>query len=559
MVSSMRTGQPGDFTARRTEVGGVALRQMVDAHVLERFSPPHVLVNRDGDVVYYSARTGKYLEPPAGVPSRQIFTMARKGIRLELRTVFREAVESGRPVTREGIAVEEDHGRVQIVTVTIEPLSSRPGVESLYLVLFIDQGPVLSREEALSRAHAAHDGTTVQMERELRETRERLQSVIEEYETALEELKSSNEELVSVNEEMQSTNEELEASKEELVSLNEELHTVNSELNGKIEALDRANSDLQNLFESTAVATVFLDRQLVIRSFTPAMTEVFNIRPADRGRPITDLSSPLHMPHFDSDIARTVTEGGVIERRIDSKDRAINYLVRLAPYRNGDKRAEGVVVTFLNITGLTRAETRQKVLIAELQHRTRNLLALVESIARQTLPTEPPLESYISRLRPLGRLQGLLGKATGEHVDLGDIVRMEVETIAGADMNNIAITGPGVPLGLECVQNIALAIHELATNALKYGALKDRQGQLDVRWRVEDLPQDQSLLVLDWRESGLQVPPDSSKRGYGRQLIEKALAYSLRAKAEIVFGNDGISCRIEMPFERKLVSGSEQT
>ena len=551
MVSSIRTGHAGNLTAPRSEVGGVALRQMVDSHVLERFSPPHVLVNRDGDVAYYSARTGKYLEPPAGVPSRQIFTMARNGIRLELRTVFREAVESGRPVTREGIPVEEGDGRVQIVSVTVEPLSSRAGGEQLFLVLFIDQGPVLSREEALDRAHAAQDGTAAQMERELRETRERLQSVIEEYETALEELKSSNEELVSVNEEMQSTNEELEASKEELVSLNEELHTVNSELYGKIEALDRANSDLQNLFESTAVATVFLDRHLVIRSFTPAMTEVFNIRPADRGRPITDLATSLDMPQFGSDIARTVAEGEVIERRIDSTDRTINYLVRLAPYRNGDRRAEGVVVTFLNITGLTRAETHQRVLIAELQHRTRNLLALVESVALQTLQKEPPREAFVSRLRALGRLQGMLGKAAVDHVDLGDIVRMEIETIAGNNPANVAIVGPAVPLGLEYVQNIALAIHELTTNAVKYGALKDGQGRLDIRWRVEDVQQDQSLLLLDWRESGLATRPDSSKRGYGRQLIEQALAYSLRARAELLFGDDCVSCRIEMPFERR--------
>ncbi|CAD6560585.1 Protein-glutamate methylesterase/protein-glutamine glutaminase [Paraburkholderia kirstenboschensis] len=551
MVSSMRAAHAGELTARRTDVGAVALRQMVDAQVLERFSPPHVLVNRDGDVAYYSARTGKYLEPPAGIPSRQIFTMARKGIRVELRTVFRDAVESGRSVTREGIPVEEDDGRVQMVNVTVEPLGSKPGIEPLFLVLFIDQGAVLSREEALDRAHAAHDGTAAQTERELRDTRERLQSVIEEYETALEELKSSNEELVSVNEEMQSTNEELEASKEELVSLNEELHTVNNELTGKIEALDRANSDLQNLFESTAVATVFLDRHLVIRSFTPAMTEVFNIRPADRGRPITDLASPLHIPHFDSDIARTVTEGEVIERRIDSKDQTINYLVRLSPYRNGDRRPEGVVVTFLNVTGLTHAETRQKVLIAELQHRTRNLLALVESVARQTLPKHASVEAFIARLRALGRLQGLLGKAAGEHIDLADIVHMEIETIAGTDADNITITGPGVPLSLRYVQNVALAIHELATNALKYGALKNSQGQLDIRWRVKNLRQDQSLLLLEWRESGLPVPPDSTKRGYGRQLIEEALAYSLRARAELSFGADGVSCRIEMPFEQK--------
>jgi two-component system, chemotaxis family, CheB/CheR fusion protein len=186
---------------------------------------------------------------------------------------------------------------------------------------------MLSRDEALARAQALQDGIAADTERELRETRDRLQSTIEEYETGLEELKSSNEELVSVNEEMQSTNEELEASKEELQSVNEELHTVNAELNGKIDALDHANSDLQNLFESTDVATVFLDRTFVIRSFTPAVTKIFNILPTDKGRPITDLSSRLDLAGFSDDIRKVFADGGSVERRIDSDSHETHYLV----------------------------------------------------------------------------------------------------------------------------------------------------------------------------------------------------------------------------------------
>jgi two-component system CheB/CheR fusion protein len=253
MVSSLRPGHGVDLTPRRPILGAAALRQTLDTQVLDRFAPPHVLVNRDGDVAYFSSRTGRYLEPAAGVPTRQIFTMARKGLRLDLRTVFREVVETGRTVTRDNIAIDDEEGRVQLITLTVEPLENASGSEPMYLILFADQGPLLSREDAALRSQAPHE-SALQIERELRETRERLQSIIEEYETALEELKSSNEELVSVNEELQSTNEELEASKEELVSLNEELHTVNTELSGKIEALDRANSDLQNLFDSTAVS-----------------------------------------------------------------------------------------------------------------------------------------------------------------------------------------------------------------------------------------------------------------------------------------------------------------
>ena len=151
------------------------------------------------------------------------------------------------------------------------------------------------------------------LESELRDTRERLQATIEEYETALEELKSANEELVSLNEEMQSSNEELESSKEELQSLNEELQTVNHELYAKIEDLDRANADLSNLFESTNIATIFLDRNLVIRSFTPAVSRLFNIIATDKGRPLTDLAIKLDYPELQADI-RHVLETGDADR-----------------------------------------------------------------------------------------------------------------------------------------------------------------------------------------------------------------------------------------------------
>ena len=128
---------------------------------------------------------------------------------------------------------------------------------------------------------------------ELAGTKGKLQSVTEHYETASEEIGSANEELHSVNEELQSTNEELETSKEELQSVNEELSTVNARLSEKVDALDRANSDLSNLFDSTQIATIFLDRNLIIRSFTPAVGAIYNLIPSDQGRPLTDIVSKL--------------------------------------------------------------------------------------------------------------------------------------------------------------------------------------------------------------------------------------------------------------------------
>ena len=545
-LHGLRPGPGTDLVPRRQPLGGLALRHAVEEQVVEHFAPPHVVVNHDGDVVYYSTRTGKYLEAPAGAPTRQLLTMARKSLRLDLRTLFRETVETGRTATRNGISLDSEEGGVQIVDLTIEPLGERTG-EPLFLVLFSDQGPVLSREEALNRAQVSHDGAAAHTERELRETRDRLQSMIEEYETALEELKSSNEELVSVNEEMQSTNEELEASKEELQSVNEELHTVNAELNGKVDALDRANNDLQNLFESTDVATIFLDRKLVIRSFTPAVTKVFNILPTDRGRPITDLSSRLNLADFADDIAKVFAGADPIERRVDSEGHGPHYFVRLAPYRDGDHKIEGVVVTFVDVTSLTRSEARQGVLIAELQHRTRNLLSVVQSLAQQTLGKGGSLQGFTTRLAALGRVQSLVSGAMDDHIDLGDIIRLELQAVGAAD-DKVSVSGPPVALGFELVQTLGLAVHELATNAVKYGALKEGQGRLEVSWSVQTNGQSVPNLLLNWKESGVPKLSKPSRKGFGRDLIERALAYTLLAKTKLSFGEDGILCRIELPL-----------
>jgi len=543
-IDGLRLGNALPRLGGRAVPGGAGLRHAVETQLREQFTPPHVVLNREGEVLYYSARTGKYLEAAAGTPSRQILAMARKGLRLDLRRTFHEALETGRAASSGGIAIEMEDGRVQRINLTVVPLEAHGAAEPLFLVLFADDGPMLTREQALARRDPAEERDALHLERELRDTRERLQSLIEEYETALEELKASNEELVSVNEEMQSTNEELEASKEELQSLNEELHTVNAELNAKIEALDHANSDLNNLFESTDVATIFLDRNMVIRSFTPAVTKVFAILPGDRGRPIADFYSRLHMPSFAEDAAAVLAEGGVIDRRVTEAQGNAHYLVRLVPYRNANGAIDGVVASFVDVTLLTDAEGRQQVLIAELQHRTRNLLTVVQSIAAQTLEEGCPLDSFTTRVAALGRVQGLISQASGGGIDLAEIVRLELQAHTVLAAPRVDVGGPSVPLSLEQVQLFALVLHELTTNAVKHGALSEYGGQLGVSWNVGE----EGNLVLDWRESGVSVRPDPSRRGYGRELIERAVAFTLQARTELTFGADGIAYRIELPL-----------
>jgi two-component system CheB/CheR fusion protein len=532
-----------EHPAGRRQLAGIALRQATEAQVLERFAPAHVVVNRDGDVTYFSSRTGKYLEATAGAPTRQLLTLARKGLSLELRAVFREATESGRRATREGVVVEIEEDRVQRVDLSVEPLMEQ-GEERLFLVVFSDVGPQLSRKDAAHLPGPSEEGA-LQLERELRDTRERLQSLIEEYETALEELKSSNEELVSVNEELQSTNEELEASKEELQSLNEELHTVNGELTGKVEQLDRINSDLTNLFESTRVATIFLDPNLVIRSYTPAVSRIFNILPSDKGRPLTDLVGNIDLPDLERDVRSVFKTGGTIEQTLHQKDGAAHYLLRLAPYRDGAQKIEGVVLTLVDVTSLTRAEQHQKVLIAELNHRVKNMLAVVISVAEQTYKTAGSdsrefMDRFVGRVRGMARSYELLTRENWTEALIEDLARPHLEPFGP---ERYSIDGPKLALNPRQALSVGMIIHELATNASKYGALGAPHGHVDLSWR-EEPRQDGAELELLWRERNGPKVAQPERLGFGLKLVQRETASSLKGQAAVDFEPEGLKVRI---------------
>jgi two-component system CheB/CheR fusion protein len=535
-----QNGLPGLISADRAKLGGIAVRQMVDAQVLERHAPPHVIVNGEAEVVYYSTRTGKYLEQPPGAPSRQLFAVARRGLRLDLRTAFNEAVEKKRIAIRKDVVVETEDGRIQSVTITIEPIQDRRENEHLYLVLFSDEGPSVTCEEIDARATSRPDEAALQLERELRDTKDRLQGMIEEYETAVEELKSSNEELVSLNEELQSTNEELEASKEELQSLNEELHTVNAELNTKVEDLDRSNNDLQNLFDSTQVATVFLDRNLVIRSFTPAVSAIFNIRAGDRGRPLTDLSARLALPTLAEDLRSVFETGYQIERRIDSGKGGTHYLIRVLPYRDSDDKIHGVVLAFIDVTSLAEAEAQQRVLVAELNHRVKNMLMIAIALTQQGRTKDVAAAEFQRNL--LGRLQALAHSYTtlscenwGD-LDLAQLIERELSAFGG---ERYSIQGSPLKIKPRAVLSLGMVLHELTTNAAKHGALSGQSGKVAIAWSV-----DGRSLDLIWREQGGPPTREPEQQGFGMRLVTNELAYSLSGKVSMNFEPNGLIVKL---------------
>lgn len=522
--------------------GALQLRQAVEAQVLEGFAPAHVVVNADGDVLYSSGRTGRFLEVPQGAPSRQLLTMAKRELRLDLRAALRECASSRQRVTKENIAVDVEGDRVQFATIAVEPLIHRGNGEPFYVVLFQSLGPTQTRTDAEGERRDTQG--TAALEQELRDMRERLQSTIEEYETALEELKSSNEELVSVNEEAQSSNEELEASKEEMQSLNEELNTINAELNSKVEDLDHANNDLKNLFAATQIATIFLDRNLVIRNFTPTASNFFKLRGSDVGRPLTELSSDIDYPELKSHIAEAFATGEGRDHHLSRDGHGRHYLARLLPYRGDNNKVDGVIVTLIDVTTLAEAENHQKVLISELNHRVKNMLAVTISIATQTLESSESAEAFhtafVGRLRAMSRTYGLLSREHWKEASVEELISQELSPF-GAERS--ILDGPEIKLAPQRGLALGMVVHELATNAAKYGALSETGGRVNVHWSVND-----DWLTLTWLErDGPGVSPPE-KDGFGMTLLHGEISYRLGGKVETKFEDRGLSAKISFPL-----------
>jgi two-component system CheB/CheR fusion protein len=198
-----------------------------------------------------------------------------------------------------------------------------------------------------------------ELELELNQCYEDLQTVREEMLTSQEELKSTNEELQSTNEELQSTNEELTTSKEEMQSLNEELQTVNSELQNKVNDFSRANNDMKNLLNSTEIATLFLDKELNIRRFTDPITEIFKVRSSDIGRPFTDLVTDLKYPELGINAKLVIRNLTSIETENETNDGKW-FSIKIMPYRTIDDHIDGLVLTFNNITKSKKLEIELK-------------------------------------------------------------------------------------------------------------------------------------------------------------------------------------------------------
>jgi len=333
------------------------IQTLADQLLLQNFSPAGVLVNENGDIIYISGHTGKYLEPAVGKANMNIFAMLREGLRNEFPIAFRKAIMKKEAVVLQNVKVGTN-GDTQTLNINFQWIDKPKPLNGLVMIIFIDvpEIPYIKLQTKIGEKKL-NSAIQSELEKELQHAREEMQNILEEMLTSQEELKSTNEELQSTNEELQSTNEELTTSKEEMQSMNEELQTVNGELQSKVNDLSVVNSDMKNLLNSTDIATLFLDKELNIRRYTLPATKIIKLIKSDIGRPFTDIVSDLIYPDLATDALEVLRTLVFVQNQIPTKDGRW-FSIRIMPYRTFDDRIDGLLITFINTSDIKQAKEK---------------------------------------------------------------------------------------------------------------------------------------------------------------------------------------------------------
>ncbi|MHB1567441.1 MAG: CheR family methyltransferase [Acidiferrobacter sp.] len=361
------------------------VQREADRITVKRFAPPGVLINADLDVLQFRGSTSPLLGPPSSKARFNVLDMARGDFRLPLRSIIQRAKKEDQSVRRERVRVTIDDHTYPLINIEVIPLKNVR--DRHYLVLFepaagerivnpemvaiTDGAPPQGPDKPRSTARQEGVRRIRQLERELAETRDYVQALQEQYETANEELQTSNEEAQSANEELQSTNEQLETSKEELDSANEELITINGEMVHRNTELSRLNDDLNNLYASVNLPILVFTRDLRIRSFTAPAAKLFNLLVSDVGQSINAIQHRLKCADLGPRTAAAIDTLSAQEYEIQDKDDNW-YLARIQPYLTQDMKIDGAVLVLVDISALKRStiETRRALEYAEAMLRT---------------------------------------------------------------------------------------------------------------------------------------------------------------------------------------------
>jgi two-component system CheB/CheR fusion protein len=332
---------------------------VAEKNLIDIYAPPSALINNVGDILYIHGHLGKYLEPSPGRAHMNILEMANGNIKLGLSTAIQNAVSNNKELVFESLKVSDNDEKQQFIKLTVTPLKDPKAVQGLLIVSFEESNIQIDKKQTHIKLDPLSKSSNhlLAIENELKLTKERLNITIEEMTTSNEELKSANEELQSLNEESQSTNEELETSKEELQSLNEELTTVNTELQMRIDDLSHINDDMNNLFNSTEIATIFVDNELNIKRFTEETTKLIKLITSDVGRPLSDIVSRINYPEMVEDINQVIEKVTFKEKEVNTAEGEW-YKVRILPYKTSQNVIDGATVTFMNISQIKNSQKK---------------------------------------------------------------------------------------------------------------------------------------------------------------------------------------------------------
>jgi len=328
-----------------------ALRQ----RVFERYAPPNVTVDRDGAVLHMSDHAGRFLQYVSGEPSRNLLTLVNPELRAELRTALHRVLRDGDSVVARRVRFSRGE-TPSFVNISARLFKDDDSGEDVIVVFFDEiENEVTVQQDVPVHDAAADASKLMDLEHDLHRAQKEMHSSMEDASAFAEELMASNEELQAINEELRSTSEELEAGKEELQSVNGELVTVNLELSDTVAETTKANDDLRNLISSTGIATVFVDREMRIKRYTPPAVALFKLIASDIGRPLLDLTHRLDYPQMAADARAAFDTLTLTEREIRS-DRGEWFLARVLPYRTVDDQIDGAVITLIDITARRAAE-----------------------------------------------------------------------------------------------------------------------------------------------------------------------------------------------------------
>ncbi len=345
-ASIVQQGSSEDYT--RGKAGNSQEMDDIYSRLVEECLPPSAIADENGDLVQVIGDADKFLKVPRGRFSYDIRKMVPKELSTALATAISKVRKEKKAVTYTNIKIELGE-EVKCINLVVKPLTTRKS-GALVLVSFVETtGSALQADNVENYDTVGKlQERIADLEQELQYTKESLQTSIEEIETSSEELQSANEELLVSNEELHSTNEELQ-------SVNEELVIVNTQYQYKIQELADLNNDMTNFLNSTTIGTIFLDSNLCVRKFTPAVTREINLIPSDTGRPFSHISHRL----VNEDLVQDAFEvlGSLIpsEKEVQSSTGKW-YLLKTAPYRTNENVIQGVVISLVDITARKTAE-----------------------------------------------------------------------------------------------------------------------------------------------------------------------------------------------------------